>query len=564
MRNRKIIPALLFTLIFVAGLLAGFNSMIGGQTMRAEAGKKIKSTDKISKTIGKLEICVDPRIELLTALQQQADYQILTRLDFTYKDEMKEYFSQYRNHTAIKSFDQLSKSGFNYNAPPAVMLYVSNPPDLRIMRKFDEELVNRATNQKQLNSFIDDMRSYSKDTNFQKFYQQHTPLYKTMVNQVYQDIKDMDLIATLDSYYGMEASSYHLVLSPMLHSGGYGPSLKTKKGLDIYGIIGPDQIVEGKDGTSLPAYSVGGIQSIIWHEFSHSFVNPTTRKSLKEINQYDKLFTPIEGRMSAQAYTNWETCVNEHIIRAITARMIYLTSGKEAGDQAIAYEKTNSFFYVPALCESLEYYEGHRDSYPTFESYYPELVKVFKKLAEQKLSDEFYINDFVGPINAAFQYTDTLGVVIITPTKEADKKTQDKIHDYAVIIRNLFFKNAKLLTDAEALKQELGDSLIITYGTVDGNLWLKHYKDTFPFHIEKDRIVADQSYEGTDLQFISVLPNPQNTKRPLLIYTAQKAESMLDINSISHGPTDYVIAKDNEEIKSGSYIKNNGTWGFTK
>jgi hypothetical protein len=65
---------------------------------------------------------VDPRIELLTALQQQADYPVLSKLNFTYKDEMKEYFSKYSNHKAIKAFNQLSDKDFNYDAPPAAMV----------------------------------------------------------------------------------------------------------------------------------------------------------------------------------------------------------------------------------------------------------------------------------------------------------------------------------------------------------------------------------------------------------------------------------------------------------
>ena len=564
MRRKKIISCAFLTLLLMAGLIAGIVYQTGAHSEEAAAGSKPESTSKVTKNIGNLEICVDPRIELLTALQQQADYPVLSRLNSTYKDEMKEYFKKYSNHKAIKAFNQLSDKGFNYDAPPAAMLYLSNPPNLSIKHKFDKELVSRASSQKQLNAFIDNLRTFGKDTNFQKFYQQHAPFYTTMVNQVYKDIKDMNLMATLDDYYGMKANSYHLILSPMLHSGGYGPSLETKKGLEIYGIIGPDQILEEKAGTYLPAYSVESIVSIIWHEFGHSFVNPTTRKYLKEINQYDKLFSPIESRMNAQAYNNWETCVNEHIIRAVTARMTYLTSGKEAGDQVIAYERANSFFYVPALCESLEYYESHRDTYPTFESYYPELIKVFKKLSEQKLPDDFYIIDFIGPINAAFQYEDTLNVVIITPTQEADPTIQSKIHDYVESIRNQFFSSAKLLTDSEALTQELGDCVIIAYGTMDGNLWLKHYKDTFPFRIENDRIMVDKSYEGTDLEFISALPNPQNRKRPLLVYTAQKAEDLLKINTVFHGPTDYILAKDEEELCSGFYYKKDGVWSFTE
>ncbi len=76
--------------------------------------------------------------------------------------------------------------------------------------------------------------------------------------------------------------------------------------------------------------------------------------------------------------------------------------------------------------------------------------------------------------------------------------------------------------------------------------------------------MIDKSYEGTDLEFISALPNPQNTKRPLIVYTAQNAEDLLKINEIFHGPTDYILAKDEEELCSGYYYKKDGVWAFTE
>ncbi|ADL08931.1 hypothetical protein [Thermosediminibacter oceani] len=150
------------------------------------------------------------------------------------------------------------------------------------------------------------------------------------------------------------------------------------------------------------------------------------------------------------------------------------------------------------------------------------------------------------------------------PTNEKNDLIESKILNYVKEIKNMFnlIEDAEILTDTEALNMDLSDYNIIVYGTIDGNLWLSKYKSEFPFRIESGRIIADTEYSGKHLRFISALPNPQNHDRALIIYTALKAEDVLNINELFHGPTDYVIADGKKVLKSGDYIKNDGKWTF--
>lgn len=530
---------------------------------KSDSYNNLNLVEGARESLGTLNITVDPRIELITAVQQQADYDRLTRFDFSYKDEMKEYFNKYKNHKAVKTFHKLSKKGFSYDAPPSVMLYLSSTLSLKENNIIPNDLIDRASGKKELLEFIDELKDFSIEADFNKFYEQNNSFYQTMIDNVYKNIKDMGLIETLDDYYGMEVNSYNLILSPMLHAGGYGPKVEAENGLyDVYGIIGPQSIIKDNDGKMVPDYSSETIRHIVWHEFSHSFINPITEKYINEINQYNDLYSKIEKQMSSQAYSNWETCVNEHIIRAITARLIYLDQGQSAYNTIIANERANGFYYVPALCESLARYEINRDDYPTLESYYPELIKVFKELSEQKLDDDFFKVDFYGPINAAFNNKDSMDVVIITPTQEKDAEIQKDIYSYVENIKGNFFHKAEIIKDTEAINRDLGDYIILAYGTIEGNVWLQEHKDIFPFKVEEDKIIADKNYEDSGMVMISAMPNPQNYKSPLVIYTAQDAKDIIGINNVFHGPTDFIIAKDGEELHSGFYDKNEETWSF--
>jgi hypothetical protein len=264
--------------------------------------------------------------------------------------------------------------------------------------------------------------------------------------------------------------------------------------------------------------------------------------------------------MKKQAYGDWQTCVNEHIVRAVTTRLAYREIGREAGEQALQSEKRKGFFYVEALCRRLEQYENQRAKYHTFVDFYPELINVFKELSEKELGDDFYSIPFTGTINAVV--TDTDSVILIVPTHESDKAVEDKIHAYVKIIHDRFFKDSPVLTDKEALKQDLSNNSIIAYGTMTGNLWLAKYSDELPVRITFEQIVADSSYAGTNLRFITAWPNPQNLQKGVVIYTAQKADDVININNVFHGPKDYVIARGTEVLKSNNYKKQNGSWTF--
>ena len=49
----------------------------------------------------------------------------------------------------------------------------------------------------------------------------------------------------------------------------------------------------------------------------------------------------------------------------------------------------------------------------------------------------------------------------------------------------------------------------------------------------------------------------------MVFYMAQCPEDVPYINSVFHGPTDYVIAKGREVLLSANYTKQNGTWSLT-
>ena len=331
----------------------------------------------------KLNIYVDPRIELLAVVQFLSDYEerygLISNYDFLYKRDVEHQFSQHKNHQVVKIFSKMSKKGFNYHVPPSTILYFSNPPELKIKIPIRNDLIKRAKGEKKILEFIDEIRNFAVETNFMSFFNNHKDVYTQIVENVKNEMEGIDYLGILTDYYGMSQNSFNIILVP-LFEGNFGHRVENvNKTFDIFSICGSINV---KD--ELPFFGqVNYFRHLVWHEFSHSFVNPITEEFKSSIQKYKSLYNPISKEMKKQAYGDWESCVNEHIIRAITTRLSYRERGKETGDRLLKSEKERSFIYIEPICKKLEEYEKNRDKYPTFTEFYPRIIEVFKELKDK-------------------------------------------------------------------------------------------------------------------------------------------------------------------------------------
>ena len=124
------------------------------------------------------------------------------------------------------------------------------------------------------------------------------------------------------------------------------------------------------------------LRYLVWHVFSHSFVNPLTEKYLNEVNQYETLFRPLDKGTIKIAYGSWSGTVSELIVRAITICLAMRELGEAARRAHLDDERQRGFIYVDMLVDRLKRYEEQRDRYPTFGDFYLELINGF---AEVKL-----------------------------------------------------------------------------------------------------------------------------------------------------------------------------------
>ncbi|KGG81368.1 hypothetical protein Y919_01045 [Caloranaerobacter azorensis H53214] len=335
--------------------------------------RKSCKSDSIGKGSEKLNVYVDPRIELLSIIQYLADFDgrdiVIYNKDTTYKTDVDKYFSPYKNHPVISLYEEMAKDGFVYHVPPKLILYLNDEYEEQDNKAIPySEIMLGIDVKKKIKEFISQMVNFKDETRFDKFYESHQEYYHNIIINIQNDLRSNNCLENLIEYYGIKQNSYNIIIVP-LYFGGYGVRIPEKdEKFDIFCIIPPVENLQY-------------LTSFVWHEFSHSYVNPLSEKNSDEINKYKDLFIPISNIMEEQAYGDWETCVNEHIVRAVTSRLSYKVFGEKFAKEEIKRDKEEGcFLYIDKLYEKLIEYENNRDKYITFEEFYPELLKVFGEL----------------------------------------------------------------------------------------------------------------------------------------------------------------------------------------
>lgn len=328
----------------------------------------------VTKLSNNINITVDPRVELVAIVQYLSQYdQLMTEAEFSYRSDVDKYFYQYRNHEAVTMYDKMTKTGFIFSTPAAFALGLTDSLYIDDSVKLADHVVYGGGGKEQLKQFAAALRKFSRDSNFANFFNAHEDYYRENLLQVAATLGETDYITELQDYFGFEYQSFTVIPVPLYGGGGgFGPNVEREGRVEAYCILIPfDDETKG----DVPLYGNKDVLKLLLrHEFSHSYVNRITNMYLDEVMKYEHLLAPIKEEMENLNYGTWVTCLNEHIVRAVTVRLAYADSPRE-GSKALDRELSEDFIYTKVLAEALKEYEDNRDTYPDFISFYPKLLE---------------------------------------------------------------------------------------------------------------------------------------------------------------------------------------------
>ena len=542
------------------GLLV--TSIVGSATVQKlrVAEETVGGVERASEK--RFSITVDPRMELLAVVQHFSSWapggHIKSKT--TYKDDIDHYFEAFKDHPAIACIESLVSAGFTHDAPVAFMLYHSDPPEFVQKNPYSDYLIGRARGEENLIEFTDALRDFALKTNFMRFYQAHKALYDTLIAEVKSLLEGKAYIQVLEDFYGESRNSYDVILPP-LFAGGYGITVESKKGYDIYGVIGPCSLRDKR----VTFACLGYLESIILHEWSHSFVNPLVDQNLDRFKESIALFEPIKGMMRNQAYPSWRISLYEHIVRACEIHIRANLYEDFKKDKPLRRQEGKGFWYISYVDSLLDVYETQRKQYPTFSQFVPVIANRLSHISIEDLPER--ITTFRGPLDAIFPRTDSIYLVYPTAIEEESiNKIKQDLENFAGFLYSAQIEPV-IISDKGALEINWQDKVCFIYGNPRDNLFLGQLKIGIPLRFRDNAIeFGGKRYEGKGVFLISCMPNPFNKKLPFTLCVANSPEDLIGAGSRIKGPSewcvDYILYRGDEKLDTGLYHKEKGKWSL--
>lgn len=457
--KRKVV--LLITILAILIFLVGTQIYRNKETFLFNNDIKLNENEikPLEEKVGDVVISFDPRLELLASVEMNSKFYNIVKYDTEYKGDMEKYFNRVRKHDAVKTFKKLSENGLYCDIPPFFMLNLTEVPNLEVVNKIDDNIISNFTKDTTTtNRFIDELRDYAKKANVQKFFIDHKDFYKEKIKDAKEIMQKRNYVEDIEDYYGMKQRSYNVILSP-LFEGNYGTRILREDGLyDLYAIIGGSNFT-GKINEEVLRY-------LIWHEFSHSFINPITEKYESDLKSYENNFSMIKDDMKKQGYSSWITTINEHIIRAVTVRLNERTYGTKVAQELLKEEREKGFIFIDALCDKLKYYENNREKYSNIEKFYPELIKVFQK------NESEYKYTYIKPLKLQYNENTLLKTII---EEKWDRDAAEKIigkSDSYFNRYDIYFNKGIAISHSEIIDEE---KIISITGKISNVVYNKKY-----------------------------------------------------------------------------------------
>ena len=324
-----------------------------------------------------IQVQINPYLEYINSILLTGKYNEITTPvvgyglmndeENDYTTAIKSYFAVYRNHPIYAFIEEMIPEGFTFARPVELALSMGEDTDFSAKYKLSDFCVTCCGGMTTIEELLRLLRGFAKEVDFCSLYEKEKGFYGTYLEKAHQVAEAHPYVILLEQEYGREQESYRLVISSLM-KGNFGIVFEDKntKQSHLHAVL-------STDGFSISP-------NILFHEFSHPFINPLTEKYAEIVVSYQEAYKrlkPYKLPDFQSGYGDWKECVNEHLVRAMVIHLLHKCNLYEEAKEQLRQDLYCGYKYIPMLLESYEYYDGNREIYPNFESYYPEVLKVF-------------------------------------------------------------------------------------------------------------------------------------------------------------------------------------------
>ena len=338
------------------------------------------------KTAGQpLPVQIDKRVEILSIVFRLAGNFEYNQNDATkYIADINAHFGKFKNDTLINYATYLGDElsiGFDAVMFMAVNLKLNNSV-FTLQNNWKQDLDKRWTKKAAL-QFVKLLNQFYTKSKAENFFLKEANYYDKVTKAFDQVLLTFNQ-PWYYSYYGIKPKDkFNIIIGCSNGGANYGPGITLSKDIrQVFAIIGSSSF--NNDGN--PIFSEERNLPTVVHEFNHSFINPLLHKYKNNIilkSSMQKILDTMRSEMERQAYAQWETVLNESIVRASVVRYLLAnTINKQIAENEVKKQVNRGWLWTRELVSLLEKYEGDRATYPTINEFYPAIIEFFKFTAD--------------------------------------------------------------------------------------------------------------------------------------------------------------------------------------
>ena len=374
-----------------------------------------------------LSVEVDARVELMSVIFRLAGHPEynMTNSQSPYSRDVEARFGEFRAHPAVQKARALRGShGVTYDAVMSMAVHINNTTALREKYPFDKHppRLDERWTVEDAREFLEHARDFVKATEFNDFFDEHTPYYEVAQERLSEQLAKHTYRAWFDKFFGARPTATFTVIPGLLIGGqNYGVGMRYPTGRET---ISPVLGAWNWDDEGYPVYG-DDYHALIVHEFCHSYTNSLVLDREDDLRAAgERIFRHCAETMRRQNYGTWQTMMCESLVRASVVRYLADNDSKVEARREADRQVELGFLWVPKLADLWEIYAADREKYKTPEEFMPRVVAFFNEYVdtyEQEIQ-RFPKVVSITPANGASDVDpDTAAIVVVFDRAMADQ-----------------------------------------------------------------------------------------------------------------------------------------------
>lgn len=330
---------------------------------------------------------VDHRMELLSIVFKLAKPKLFSdTVNISYSLSIKNHFKQYSNHALIKFVEKLPDS-LAYWEMPSLAVHISDAPNLFPLVPYNEEVaVDIWDNRTLLNiQFLGLLSDFYKEAHCDDFFKLQEKYFEKLFKYFETSGKKLNTNWVSHFFGTVQTEQYYPILGLLgIGNWNYMRVNFPIKNRYTFTLFSPQKF----DENGFPiGFSIQNMLRSSLHEYIHTFGNQVVDKNMKALQKpaAKLLKTPkVWEKVKPTFFNNEQYLMYESIVRAVAIKyMVKHPEIETTREKEIATQEKSGFFWMRDLLNHLDNYEKNRGKYPNFETYMPELVIHFEKIADE-------------------------------------------------------------------------------------------------------------------------------------------------------------------------------------